>query len=390
MWWQVYPLGFLGAPQRQPDPGVEPRRRLTDLVDWLDYLVELGCNGLALGPVFESGTHGYDTIDYRRIDPRLGTESDFDAVLAACRNRGIRVLLDGVFNHVGRDFPPFRDVLARGRDSRFANWFRLDFAATDEPDGFGYADFEGHRKLVALNHAEPAVADHVVEVMSHWLDRGIDGWRLDAAYAVPLPFWRTVGDRVRRAHPHAWLVGEVIHGDYSAWIREGGLDSTTQYELWKAVWSSLHDANLFELSWALERHATFAADFRPLVFLGNHDVSRLASVLADPRLIEHAIVVLCTVPGIVSVYAGDEQRFQGIKEEREGGDDAIRPEFPASPRELAPYGWDTYRRYQQLLGLRRRFPWLVDGRIEIVQVANEQLVYRVTAADESAPGCRWR
>ena len=176
-------------------------------------MIELGCNGLALGPIFASESHGYDTVDHYRIDPRLGTGADFDRLAEACRARGIRVLLDGVFNHVGRGFPGFRDVLEHGRGSRYASWFRLDFAASDAPDGFGYADFEGHRGLVALNHAEPQVADYVSDVMRHWLDRGAAGWRLDAAYRVPAEFWHEVAGRVRRDHPEAWLLGEVIHGE---------------------------------------------------------------------------------------------------------------------------------------------------------------------------------
>ncbi|PRX97945.1 alpha-amylase family protein [Allonocardiopsis opalescens] len=382
IWWQVYPLGFLGAEPRCPADGAGAAHRLEGLEPWLDYLVELGCNGLALGPVFASETHGYDTVDHFRIDPRLGTDADFDKLVGRCRERGVRLLLDGVFNHVGRGFPAFRDVLAHGRDSRFADWFRLDFSA-DGPDGFGYADFEGHRHLVALNHEEPAVAEHVVAVMRHWLDRGADGWRLDAAYAVPLPFWRTVSDRVRAAHPDVWLVGEVIHGDYPAWTDQGGLDATTQYELWKAVWSSLNDRNFFELAWALERHAAFSARFVPLTFVGNHDVTRLASVLDEPRHLELAVVVLCTVPGVPSVYYGDEQGFHGIKEDREGGDDAVRPAFPADPGGLAPYGWGVHRHHKRLLGLRRRHPWLVDARIEVVHLANEQIAYRATALDGS-------
>ncbi|RSM87491.1 DUF3459 domain-containing protein [Kibdelosporangium aridum] len=382
MWWQVYPLGFLGAEPQQLPAAAEPVHRLAGLHTWLDYLVELGCNGLALGPIFAAETHGYDTVDHFRIDRRLGTESDFDTLVTECRRRGVRLLLDGVFNHVGRDFPAFQDVLRHGRDSSHAGWFHIDFDAGG-PDGFRYADFEGHRHLVALNHGEPAVADYVVKVMNHWLDRGADGWRLDAAYAVPLEFWATVSERVKAAHPDAWLLGEVIHGDYPAWVDKGGLDSTTQYELWKAVWSSLNDRNFFELSWALDRHAVFSSQFLPLTFVGNHDVTRLASVLRDSRHVEHAIVVLSTVPGVVSVYAGDEQAFRGVKEDRAGGDDAVRPAFPAEPAGLAPYGWPIYRRHQQLLGLRRRLPWLVDAKIEVVHLTNEQIAYLASAFDGS-------
>ncbi|HEY2522557.1 MAG TPA: alpha-amylase family protein, partial [Streptosporangiaceae bacterium] len=372
IWWQLHPLTFTGAEAATPAPGP----RLGRIEAWLDYLVDLGCNGLLLGPIFASQTHGYDTVDHFRIDPRLGSEEDFDHLVGECRSRGVRLLLDGVFNHVGRGFGAFQDVLAHGRASAYAPWFRLDFDA-DGPDGFGYADFEGHHELVALNHAEPAVQDYVARVMTHWLDRGASGWRLDAAYTVPLTFWRVVTDRVRAAHPGGWLVGEMIHGDYEAAIRDGGLDSVTQYELWKAIWSSLNDRNFFELAHALTRHNAYAAAFLPQTFVGNHDVTRLASRLSAPEHLPHALAVLFTVAGAPSVYAGDEQAFRGIKYDRAGGDDEIRPAFPDTPAGLAPDGWPTYRLHQDLIGLRRRHPWLARANSEVLTLRNEFLAYRV-------------
>lgn len=377
IWWHVYPLGFLGAESAALDPGAEPVHRLPRLEPWLPHLVELGCNGLALGPVFASETHGYDTVDYERIDPRLGTEDDLRSLLTACRDRGVRVLLDGVFNHVGREFPAFRDVLEHGRDSAYADWFRIDWDA-DGPDGFGYDTFEGHDHLVALNHEHPEVLEHVVEVMNRWLDAGADGWRLDAAYAVPLDFWRQVSERVRAAHPDVWLVGEVLHGDYRQWVREGGLDATTQYELWKASWSSLNDRNLHELAHALGRHDDFAEVFRPLTFLGNHDVTRLASKLEDDRHLPHALAVLFTVAGSPSVYAGDEEGFTGVKEERAGGDDAVRQEFPETPEDLDPAGSGPRGLHRELIALRRRHPWLADARVHVTEVTDESMAYEAT------------
>jgi cyclomaltodextrinase / maltogenic alpha-amylase / neopullulanase len=372
IWWQLHPISFTGAEAEAA--GAAPAHRLPRIEAWLDYLIELGCNGLALGPVFASESHGYDTVDHYRIDRRLGTEDDFGRLAAACHDRGVRLLLDGVFNHVGRGFHAFQDVLAKGRDSAYLPWFRLDFGA-DGPDGFGYADFEGHASLVALNHAEPAVQDYVGDVMAHWLDRGADGWRLDAAYAVPPAFWRTVTGRVRRDHPDAWFVGEILHGDYAAIAREGGLDSVTQYELWKAIWSSLNDGNFFELAWALDRHNGFAGEFAPLTFVGNHDVTRIASRIGDQRHLAHALAVLFTVAGVPSVYAGDEQAFRGTKYDRPGGDDEIRPAFPGAPAGLAPDGWPVYRLHQDLIGLRRRHPWLVRARTEVRHLENEALAY---------------
>ena len=374
LWWQVYPLGFTGAwpPRDSPDP-----HALRRLHAWLDYAVELGASGLALGPVFASETHGYDTVDLLRVDPRLGDDADLDALIAAAHDRGLRVLLDGVFNHVGRGHPAFAAVLSDGPSAPTASWFRLSW-----PDPGGeprYDTFEGHGALVALNHDEPAVADHIVEVMTHWLARGVDGWRLDAAYAVPTRFWASVLPRVRAEFPEAWFVGEVLHGDYAEFVAASTVDSVTQYELWKAVWSAINDGNFYELSWALKRHDEFLAAFAPLTFLGNHDVTRLASKLTDERHLAHALVVLFTVGGVPSVYAGDEQGFRGVKEDREHGDDAVRPPFPTTPAELAPYGWPVYHQHQELIGLRRRNDWLHDARVTTVHLTNEQFVYAVAA-----------
>jgi cyclomaltodextrinase len=370
IWWQVYPLGFTGAwPAR--DDGAEPHR-LRRLEAWLDYAVELGASGLALGPVFTSETHGYDTLDHFRIDPRLGDEADFDALVSAAHDRGLRVLLDGVFNHVGRGHPAFQAVLANGPEAPTASWFRLRWP------GPQYDLFEGHDSLVALNHDEPAVADMAVEVMNHWLGRGADGWRLDAAYAVPNAFWAGVLARVRRVHPEAYFVGEVIHGDYAEFTASSTVDSVTQYELWKAIWSSLNEGNFYELDHALGRHNDFLDTFVPLTFLGNHDVTRLASKLDDQRHVGLALAVLMTVGGTPTVYEGDEQGFTGVKEDRESGDDAVRPPFPDKPGDLAPYGWPTYHLHQELIGLRRRHDWLHVARTRPVHLSNEAYVYETT------------
>jgi cyclomaltodextrinase / maltogenic alpha-amylase / neopullulanase len=371
IWWHVYPLGFTGALEAGPG------HRLDRLEAWLDYAVRLGCNGLALGPVFAAETHGYDTVDHLRLDPRLGDDADFDRLVAAARARGVRILLDGVFNHVGRGFPRFAEALRDGPGSPAARWFR--------PRGDDYDCFEGHRSLVALDHGEPAVAEYVATVMRHWLDRGVDGWRLDAAYAVPPGFWRTVLPGVRAAHPDAWFTGEMIHGDYAAYVADAGLDSVTQYELWKAIWSSLNDRNLFELAWALERHDRFAEAFAPSTFVGNHDVTRIATRLEEPRHLEHALVVLFTVAGVPAVYYGDEQAFRGLKEDRPGGDDAVRPAFPESPDGLASWGRPVYRLHQRLIGLRRRHPWLVRARTSVEHRAGEALALRSRPA-EGGPG----
>src|SRR3954454_3215955 len=277
-WWHVYPLGFLGAEPAALPVDAPVQHRLPGLEPWLDYAVRLGVEGLVLGPVFAAQTHGYDTVDHFRIDARLGDEDDLLRLLAKAHELGLRVVLDGVFNHVGRDFAAFADVRANGPGSPFASWFRLKW-----PDGPDHEPdlevFEGHQQLVALNHQEPAVAAHVSAVLEHWCARGIDGWRLDAAYAVPPAFWREVLGPLRERHPQAWVFAELIHGDYAGFVSASGVDSATQYELWKAIASAINDANLFELAHALGRHNTFLESFVPVTFLGNHDTTRIASRL---------------------------------------------------------------------------------------------------------------
>jgi len=241
IWWQVYPLGFVGAYPADPPPAAD-EHRMRRIVDWFDHAIALGASGIALGPVFASRTHGYDTTDHYRIDSRLGDDSDFDHLTAEAHRRGLRVLLDGVFNHVANDFA-------------HPQWFRKR--------GNTFDTFEGHGELIALDHDNPDVVDYTADVMTHWLGRGADGWRLDAAYAVPDQFWAAVLPRVRAAFPDAWFVGEVIHGDYAARVRDSGFDSVTQYELWKAIWSGLNDGNFHELDWALVRHNEFLDDFVP-------------------------------------------------------------------------------------------------------------------------------
>ena len=363
--WHVYPLGFVGASTRLESQEVS--HRLAHLGAWLDHAVALGCSSLALGPVFSSASHGYDTLDYFTIDPRLGDDDDFDHLLQAAHARGLSVLLDGVFNHVSRRNRIVQDAQSAGPDSdagRMVRWCagRLDV-------------FEGHSDLVALNHDNPAVREHVTRIMNYWCGRGVDGWRLDAAYSVNPEFWAAVLPSVREKYPDVWIFGEVIHGDYAGIVRASGMDSVTQYELWKGIWSSIESRNFFELDHALGRHNEFSDVFTPVTFVGNHDVTRIASRVGQDGAVL-ATAILATIGGIPLIYYGDELASRGVKEERFGGDDDIRPVFPASPADLSNLGADTLRAHQNLLGLRRRHPWLVDARTESLDLTNERYVYR--------------
>ncbi|OHO35331.1 alpha-amylase [Corynebacterium sp. HMSC034E11] len=358
IWWHVYPLAALGAPIRDTK---DAAHRLRGLEAWLDYLVELGCNGLLLGPIFESVTHGYDTLDHLRIDARLGDDTDIDWLINACATRGINIMLDGVFNHVARTHP----------------WVEQGLA--------GDTDWEGHNELATLHHDEREIRDAVVDIMCHWLRRGIAGWRLDVAYAVPSEFWRDVLSRVREEFPDAMFLGEVIHGDYAEIAAAGTLDAVTQYELWKATWSSLADANFWELAHALERHP---ADLLTNTFIGNHDVDRIASTVGPDKLIL-AAAILMTVPGMPSIYYGDEQGFTGTRGEGWSADDAVRPALPTTPAELSPLGGWIFTEYQKLIGVRRRNAWLTRARVEVLDKTNETISFTCTDGEHSLQTDLW-
>lgn len=325
---------------------------LSRLTGWLDHVsgegaAGLGCGAVLLTPIHASSTHGYDTVDAFAVDERMGTDGDLDAFIAACRERDLRVLFDGVFNHVGRAF-----------------------ARTDWLSG---RVWEGHDELPTLDHANPEVLDWAAAVARHWLDRGGDGWRLDVAYSIPRPFLAELTARIKTSHPDAFLFGEMIAGDFAGLVRETSLDSATAYELFKGIWSSLNDANMWELAWALERHAALAAQFPPVTFLGNHDVTRIATQLRDPRHLELALAVLFTVPGIPCVYYGDELGWTGAKTVGLGGDDAIRPALPATVDGAVPQ-LEQHRRW---ISFRREHPELTDAKLEVLEKTNPTITYRV-------------
>lgn len=380
IFWHVYPLGFCGAPIREPEHTPVPRLRR--LLPWLDYAVELGVSGILLGPVSHSRTHGYDILNQYRIDPRLGEEADFADLIRACHDRGLRVVLDGVFSHVSDQHPWLTQAVAEGRHSQHAEFFDIDWEVPAAEGGPRPRVFEGHDSLVRLNHDSPRVQEHAAAVMVHWLDRGVAGWRLDAAYSIDPEFWSAVVAEVRRSHPDAWLFGEVIHGDYPEFIARTDLDSLTQYELWKAIWSGIRDRNFFELEWTLQRHNEFLAEFTPQTFIGNHDVTRIASTLGQEHAVM-ALAVLLTVGGVPSIYAGDEQGFTGIKREELGGDDDVRPAFPEDPAKLSDLGAKVHRAHRELIGLRRRHPWLVRATTTTLEVANTSYRYRVSGETDS-------
>jgi glycosidase len=326
--YHIYPLGLCGAPQRN-DFTQAPAPRLEQLGPWLDHLRVLGANAVYLGPVFESSAHGYDTADYFHVDRRLGTNETLAALSGALHDRGVRLILDGVFHHVGRDFWAFRDLLARGEASPYRHWFAgVDFGRRSPyGDPFAYEGWHGHYDLVKLNLGHPEVRAHLFDAVRAWIrDFGIDGLRLDAADVLDLDFQSELAAVCRGARPDFWLLGEVIHGDYRRWANPAALDATTNYEGYKGLYSSHNDRNYFELAYALNRQFGPQGIYRDLplyAFADNHDVARVATVLRNPAHLYPLYALLFTMPGVPSVYYGSEWGIGGAKAP---GDDApLRP-----------------------------------------------------------------
>jgi len=384
VWWLVYPLGFVGAyPEGESGPPTPGEHRLARLQPWLEYVKRHGATGIALGPIFKSETHGYDTLDHFKIDPRLGEESDFDELVAQAHRLGLKIQLDGVFNQVSRNHPRALVALADGPRSAAMEWFKPWENSSGSAE-LTYSD--PSETMVLLNHNSRAVQDYAVEVMRYWLDRGVDSFRLDAAYKIPTSFWAKVLPRVRETHPDAYFVAEVVNGDYAGFVRASTVDSVTQYEMWKAIWSSLDSENLAELEWAMLRHNRLLETFAPTTFIGNHDTSRIASMIGDPRHLPHAVVLLATLGGTPTIYAGDPHLAKAVAVEGPNGKLPVRAEFP-HPDDL-PEDEETFEffeTYKQLVGLRRRNPWLHRTEAEPLLVEPKHIVFRLRPYDRE-PG----
>ena len=376
VFYHIYPLGFCGAPEYNDFGASVPR--LDKLHGWIGHLKDLGVTALYLGPVFQSTKHGYDTADYFRIDSRLGDNEGFAKLCGALHEAGIKVVLDGVFNHVGRDFWAFRDVRERGQASPYCGWFHdLNFGGPSPMgDPFWYTAWQGHYELVKLNLRNPDVVRHLLDAVGMWMDTfHIDGLRLDAADCVDFDFFRALKGFVKARDPDFWLMGEIIHGDYARWANPELLDSVTNYECWKGLWSAHNTKNYFEIAHSLQRQSGPGGIYRGLAlynFAENHDVNRLASTLADRRHLENVYTILYTMPGIPSLYYGGEWAVEGVRSKT--SDAVLRPCL-----ELA----DMQARDQALCGhlaalarIRAAFPALQHGDFENVVIKNEQLIYR--------------
>ena len=325
VFYHIYPLGLTGAP-RQNDYG-EPVHRLNKLLPWIGHVKKLGFTALYIGPLFQSVGHGYETTDYRLLDSRLGTNEDLTAFVAACHEAGLRVIFDGVFNHTGRDFFAFRDIQALRENSPYRDWYcNVNFRGNNEfNDGFSYDNWGGYNLLVKLNQRNPAVRDYICDVIRFWVSEfDVDGIRLDAADVLDFEFMKALRRTADEIKPDFWLMGEVIHGDYSRWANENTLHSVTNYALHKALYSGHNDHNYFEIAHTVQRTDGMVPSHIKLYnFADNHDVERIHTKLMNKAHFQLVHILLYTLPGIPSVYYGSEFGIDGRKER--GSDDSLRP-----------------------------------------------------------------
>ncbi|HJC71699.1 MAG TPA: maltodextrin glucosidase [Candidatus Ruthenibacterium merdavium] len=369
--YQIYPLGLCGAPEG--NDGV-PQSRILRILDWVEHIKKLGADTVLFNPVFESDRHGYDTRDYFRLDVRLGTNEDFAKVCKALHDAGLRVMLDGVFNHVGRGFWAFRDVQEKKWDSPYKDWFHIDFGGnTDRNDGFWYEAWEGHNELVKLNLSHPDVVRHQFDAIRTWVEQfDIDGLRLDVAYCLPQHYLRQLREFTQTLKPDFVLMGETLHGDYKQWMSGEMCHSVTNYECYKGLWSSFNSMNLFEIAHSLARQFgpedwTLYKGAHLLAFLDNHDVTRIASQLTDPKHLPLAYALMFGMPGVPAVYYGSEWGEKGSKQA--GSDAVLRPEI-ALPQ------WNELTDWISLLTkAHRESNALCYGSYRNVVLTNRQIIF---------------
>ena len=369
--YQIYPLGLCGAPAEN-DGASTPR--ILRLLDWVEHIKKTGADTVLLNPVLDSDRHGYDTRDYFRLDPRLGEDEDLAKVCRAFHDAGLRVMFDGVFNHVGRGFWAFRDVQEKKWDSPYKDWFHISFDGnTDRNDGFWYEAWEGHNELVKLNLWNPAVVQHQFDAIRAWVDQfGIDGLRLDVAYCLTPEYLKQLRGFANGLKPEFVLMGETLHGDYNRWMNPEMCHSVTNYECYKGLWSAFNSMNMFEIGHSLARQFgpeqwTLYKGAHLLSFLDNHDVSRIASQLTNPAHLPVAYAMMFGMPGVPAVYYGSEWGLTGAK--GQGSDAALRPAVE-KPECTALTEWIA-----KLAGAKKSSKALCYGAYRNVVLTNHQIIF---------------
>ncbi len=376
--YHIYPLGLLGAPAQNEYNGVT--HRLKNLDTWIEHIDGLGCNAIYIGPLFESVGHGYETTDYRKLDSRLGDNKDLKRFVKKCHDKGIRVILDGVFNHTGRDFFAFKDIKENRENSRYKDWYcNVNFWGNNEyNDGFSYDNWGGYNLLVKLNLRNPEVRDYLFDTVRFWVNEfDIDGLRLDAADVLDFDFMKALRGLANEIKPDFWLMGEVIHGDYTRWVNEGTLHSVTNYVMHKALYSGHNDHNYFEIAHTQRRLEGMGGSgqggFKLYNFVDNHDVERIFTKLNNKAHFAPVHVLLYTLPGIPSIYYGSEFAIEGRKEKF--SDASLRPALDINDFKDA-YETNPATKMIAVLGrIRKNTPALSYGDYKELHLTNRQFAF---------------
>ena len=365
VFYHIYPLGLTGAP-KQNDYG-EPVHRLNTLLPWVDHIKEIGGSALYIGPLFESVGHGYETTDYKKLDSRLGTNEDLTAFVAYCHEQGIKVIFDGVFNHTGRDFFAFKDIQANRENSQYKDWYcNVNFWGNNEyNDGFSYDNWGGYNLLVKLNQKNPAVVDYICDVIRFWVSEfDVDGIRLDAADVLDFDFMKALRRTANEVKPDFWLMGEVIHGDYSRWVNGETLHS--------ALYSGHNDHNYFEIAHTVRRLQNMGT-LKLYNFVDNHDVERIYTKLTNKAHFAPVHVLLYTLPGVPSIYYGSEFGIEGRKEY--GSDDSLRPALNIEDYKDSVKTNPCTALIAALGKVRQAVPALSYGSYDELMLTNRQFAY---------------
>lgn len=378
IFYQIYPIGFCGAPTANDGKTVS---RILKLKDWSSYLESLGISSILLNPIFESDNHGYDTRDYKKIDCRLGTNEDFAEVCKDLHAHNVKIVLDGVFNHVGRGFWAFKDVQEKKWDSPYKDWFCINFDGNScYNDGFWYEGWEGHFELVKLNLANSAVVDYLLECVKGWIDEfDIDGLWLDVAYCLDRNFMKRLRSFCQELKPDFALIGEVLFGDYNQIVNDEMLHSCTNYECYKGIYSSFNSMNMFEIAHSLNRQYgpeqwCIYRGKHLMSFVDNHDVTRIASILTNKNHLPLTYGLLLGMPGVPCIYYGSEWGEEGVK--APNNDYALRPCFEEpKPNELT-------EEIKKMIHVRTGSNALCHGSYRNVVLTNHQLIFERRTDDE--------
>ena len=378
VFYHMYPLGMLGAPKRNDQNEVV--HRLKDLLPWVDHIKKIGCTAIYIGPLFESTSHGYDTKDYKIVDRRLGDNEDFKEFVSYCHQLDVKVVVDGVFNHTGREFFAFQDIQKNREGSSYCGWYQeVSFQGnTCYNDGFWYKAWRNCFELANLNLQNPAVKEYLLDVIRFWIQEfGIDGIRLDCADCLDFQFMREMRSMTEAEKSDFWLMGEVIHGDYSRWTEPGILHSVTNYELHKGLYSGHNDHNYFEIAHTIRRQFDANGGIykgrKLYTFVDNHDVDRIASKLNVKEHLPLVWMLSYTLPGIPSIYYGSEWGVEGRKEG--ANDDPLRPALKLSELEENPPYKDLPKLLTTLGTLRKECPCLSQGAYRELYLRNRQYAY---------------